>query len=347
MGTRYWHYRPLPKRGKIVLLCIVLALAGVVMGLFSWITRMPGQSYKGVLAAASPAQIELAESLRHDVRYLASEIGERNVSRRPAQLEESAQWIEHSLVDMGWRPQAQEYTVEEVSVRNIVAEFEGASRPGEIVVVGAHYDSVVGSPGANDNGSGVASLLAIARWAKQQGITPERTLRLVFFVNEEPPWFQHEEMGSLVYASECHKNEENTVAMLSLETMGYYSGAKNSQEYPLPILRRLYPTTGDFIGFVGTSKSATLVRQCVDLFRKSCDFPSEGAAIPGLVQGVGWSDHWSFQIHGYKALMVTDTAPYRYPHYHTTEDTPDKLDYGRLAKVTEGLTEVVAGLCSN
>jgi Zn-dependent M28 family amino/carboxypeptidase len=224
---------------------------------------------------------------------------------------------------------------------NLEVEIQGKTRPEEIVVLGAHYDSAIGCPGANDNGSAVASLLALARsW---RGRTPARTLRFVALANEEPPFFQTEQMGSLVYARRCRERNERVVAMLSLETMGYYSTAQGSQKYPFPV-GLFYPSRGDFIAFVGNTGNAKLVRQCVAAFRRHAQFPSEGGALPGGLPGIGWSDHWAFWQVGYPALMVTDTAPFRYPHYHTPQDTPDKLDYDRLARVVTGLEKVIGEL---
>ena len=150
-------------------------------------------------------------------------------------------------------------------------------------------------------------------------------------------------MGSRVYARRSHERGERIVAMLSLETIGYYSEAKGSQKYPFPF-GLLYPSRGNFIAFVGNTRSADLVRACIHRFRQEAQFPSEGAALPGAIEGVGWSDHWAFWQEDYPALMVTDTAPFRYPHYHSIEDTPDKLDYERLARVTEGLEKVIRSL---
>ncbi len=165
----------------------------------------------------------------------------------------------------------------------------------------------------------------------------------MWFVNEEPPYFQSAQMGSWVYAKACHDRDENVVAMISLETIGYYSDAPNSQHYPFPF-GLLYPSTADFIAFVGNTASRALVRETVASFRRHAQFPSEGAAVPGWITGVGWSDHWAFWQEGYPALMVTDTAPFRYPHYHDSTDTPDKLDYERFARVVDGLAGVVGDL---
>jgi Zn-dependent M28 family amino/carboxypeptidase len=221
-------------------------------------------------------------------------------------------------------------------------------------VVGAHYDSCYETPAANDNGSGVAATLALARRFSLSGSSlahrpgqPDRTLRFVFFVNEEPPYFQTDDMGSLVYARACKAKNENIVAMLSLETIGYYRDEPGTQRYPIAPIGWVYPGTGNFISFVGNFSSRDMVRKAIATFRSSAEFPSEGAALPGWISGVGWSDQWAFWQAGYPGVMVTDTAPYRYPHYHRQSDTPDKLDYPRMARVVEGLEAVVWRFASN
>jgi Zn-dependent M28 family amino/carboxypeptidase len=220
---------------------------------------------------------------------------------------------------------------------NIEAEVRGDTP--QILLVGAHYDSVLGAPGANDNGSGVAALLALTR--RFAGKPARQTLRFVAFVNEEPPYFQTPEMGSFVYAKRCRERGDQIAAMISLETIGYFSEASGSQNYPLPGIGAFYPTTGNFIGFVGNVQSGALVRRVVALFRQHGKIPSQGAAFPSFVPGVAWSDHWSFWQHGYPAIMITDTAPFRYPHYHSATDTPDKLDYDRFALVVSGVEKVI------
>ena len=173
-----------------------------------------------------------------------------------------------------------------------------------------------------------------------------RTVRFVLFANEEPPFFQTADMGSLVYAKRCRQRGENIVAMLSVETIGYYSERPGSQQYPPP-MGLLYPSTGDFIGFVGNVKSRHLVRELVGSFRRHAQFPSEGAALPGSMTGVSWSDQWAFWQEGYPAVMVTDTAPFRYPYYHHPADTPDRLDYERMARVVDGLRAVLVDLAGS
>ena len=275
------------------------------------------------------------------MQHLAGDIGERNLSRYP-QLNAAADWIEKSFRDAGLSPRRDSYEIRGLACHNIEVEIRGASP--EIVLVGAHYDSVFGAPGANDNGSGVAALLALAR--RFAGKETHQTLRFVAFVNEEPPNFQTPEMGSLVYAGRCKARGDRIVAMISLETIGYFSDAPRSQTYPVAALGAFYPKVGNFIGIVGNVPSRWLVRRAIAEFRSDGKIPAEGAALPAFVAGVGWSDQWSFWEHGYPGIMITDTAPFRYPHYHEATDTPDKLDYDRFALVVSSAEKLVRSLAT-
>jgi hypothetical protein len=326
-------------RGAAIRLAAVAAalLLGATGG-WACMIAMPGTSYRGPLAPLSPAEAAVAARLRADVTHLAA--APRNLDDA-AGYAAVADWIEAQLGDAGLAVTRHGYRANGRPSTNVVAERPGAERAAEIVVVGAHYDSVPACPGANDNASGVAVLLALARGLPAAPAT--RTLRLVAFANEEPPYFQTDAMGSLAYAKHCRERGDRIVAMLSLETMGYYSDEPGSQAYPFP-LSVFYPSEGNFIAFVGDYSSRALVRQVVRSFRAHARFPSEGAALPRALPGVGWSDHWSFWQHGYPALMVTDTAPFRYPHYHGYADVAEQLDYGRLARVTVALGKVLADL---
>jgi Zn-dependent M28 family amino/carboxypeptidase len=154
-----------------------------------------------------------------------------------------------------------------------------------------------------------------------------------------------DDMGSRRYAARCRSRGERIAAMLSLETIGYYTDAERSQQYPFPF-DRFYPDRGNFVGFVGNLQSRALVRRCVGAFRRTTSFPSEGLAAPGFITGIGWSDHSSFWEQGYPAVMVTDTAFFRYAPYHTHSDTPDKLSFDRMARVVAGVARVVEELAS-
>ena len=279
---------------------------------------LPGHSYRGRLEFTA-AESELAARLRAHVEALAG--AERNVD-----LERPARYIEQQLG--GTR--TQEFQSGGRRVRNIET---GAG----VVVVGAHYDTVPGSPGADDNASGVAVLIELAR----MGLPA----RFVAFANEEMPYFQSGEMGSHAWATRAHRAGDRISAMLSLEMLGYYRDAPGTQHYPPP-LGWFFPDRANFIAFVGDLGARSLVRRSVGLFRTHAKFPSEGVAAPAGIPGVTWSDHWSFREHGYPAIMVTDTAFYRYPHYHLPSDTPEKLDYLRMARVTLGLAAVIKDLAN-
>jgi Zn-dependent M28 family amino/carboxypeptidase len=264
-----------------------------------------------------------------------------------AQLNAAADFIEDSFSRAGLHPRRDTYEVRGQPCHNIEAEIPAqqgtaVSSPPPIILIGAHYDSVVGSPGANDNGTGVAATLALAR--RFVGRTPQHTMRFVAFVNEEPPYFLSDEMGSFIYAGRCKARGDKIAAMISLETIGYFSDAPHSQTYPSPGLGIFYPKVGNFIGFVSNLPSRTLLHRVITLFRKHAKIPSEGAALPGFIPGVSWSDQWSFWRYGYPGIMVTDTAPFRYPHYHSSSDTPDKLDYDRFTLVVSGMEKVIEHL---
>lgn len=320
----------------ILLVGAILAAGGFVV----WMTRMPGVTFSGPLAPLTAEEIGLHDNLKRHVEELAGRIGERNLFE-PRALDQAAGYVERIWREQGYGVASQEYQVATRTVRNLEIELPGSSRPGEVVVVGAHYDSVMNCPGANDNGSGTAAVLELARLLRDQRLA--RTVRLVAFVNEEPPYFQTGNMGSLVYARRARERGEDIVAMLSVETIGYYSDVPGSQRYPFPF-SLIYPREGNFVGFVGNAASRPLVRRAVRAFRDRDRFPSEGVAAPGWITGIGWSDQWAFWQAGYPALMVTDTAVFRYPHYHRRSDTPEKVDYDRLARVVAGLAQVVADL---
>lgn len=328
------------RRRRLLGVAAGLFAAGAVLGVWGGcqMVKMPGQSHQGPLPAMTAEQSAVSAALRGHVEHLAGTIGVREVRHTPEKLEAAAVYIEQQLAAAGYTTQAQVYTVQGRPVRNIEATLAGTDKAGEMLVLGAHYDSAHDTPAANDNGSGVAALLELARLLKDKPLP--RTVRFVAFVNEEPPYFHTEQMGSLVYARACRERGDQIVGMISLETMGYYTDAPKSQHYPAPF-GWVYPSTGNFVAFVGDWRSRQWVHDVVGTFRRHAAFPSEGTAAPSSIQGVGWSDHWSFWQAGYPALMVTDTAPFRYPHYHQVTDTPDKIDYDRMARVVIGLRDVV------
>ncbi|HEY6843756.1 MAG TPA: M20/M25/M40 family metallo-hydrolase [Thermoanaerobaculia bacterium] len=267
-------------------------------------------------------------NLHDDVFTLARDIGERNVTT-PRAYADAAAFIERSL------PEAQRQTFD--AGVNIESEAPGSE---EIIVIGAHYDSVIGSPGADDNATGVAAVIELAR--RFGRLKPARTLRFVAFANEEPPHFGTPAMGSWQYARRCRERGEKVVAMLSLETIGFFSDAPKSQTYPAK-LDLIYPNTANFIALVSNIKSRRLLRRCVQSFK---NFPVESGSLPTVIPGVAWSDQWAFWEFGYRAVLVTDTAPFRNPHYHTPADKPETIDFARLGQVVDSLESVILDLAT-
>jgi Zn-dependent M28 family amino/carboxypeptidase len=303
---------------------------------------MPGESFSGPPLQASVRENQLSEDLSRDVHTLSVDIGERNLDHF-AELERAATMIDHELSAYGYDVARVDYEVRGKTVGNIEGTKKGSTRADEVVVIGAHYDSVEGSPGGDDNASGVAAMLAIARAVAGDHLW--RTIRFVGFVNEEPPYFWHDSMGSLVYARACRTRGDNIVQMISLETMGYFSDADDSQKYPFP-LGSFYPSEGNFIAFVGNTSARDSVRDAIGTFRNSARVPSEGGVYPGFLPGIGWSDQWSFWQAGYPGIMITDTAPFRNPNYHTAHDLPPSMDFDRFAREVEGVIEVVRKFAS-
>ncbi|WP_298209457.1 M28 family peptidase [Acidovorax sp.] len=326
------------------LLRITGALAAVALLLLAAmlvVTTMPGHSHRGALPAATAEQQALAQQLRQHVTVIAAQ--EHN-ARHPAALEAAAVYLESELVSYGYQVRREEFQASGVAVRNLEVAVPSHSTPGRrTIVVGAHYDSAHETPGANDNATGTAAVLALAKRLKNLGATAQADVMFVLYTNEEPPYFKTPLMGSQVHAKVLKDRGVSVAAMLSLETMGYFSDADGSQKYPWP-LNQFYPTQGDFIAFVATTADLGLVRTAVGSFRSHAAFPSEGIAAPRFIPGVDYSDHAAYIDQGYPALMVTDTAPYRYPHYHTRQDTPDKVDFDRLARVVLGIEGVVRDL---
>ena len=318
---------------------VIALLIAIPVSCVLWMTSVPGRSHAGPLPPLPREQAQLAARLQDHVRMVASR--PHNVSH-PHELERAALYIETTLASLGYEVHQQPFRADGREVRNIevVIEPAASAKDARTLVVGAHYDSYLHAPGANDNGTGTAGVLELARLLADLRGKASLRIRLVLFVNEEPPYFKTELMGSLVCARRLKQSGEPMLGMLSLETLGFFSDEEHSQRYPPP-LGLLYPSKGNFVAFVGLTSSRALVRRTVESFRGLVPFPSVGGTAPGFIPGIDWSDHWSFEQVGIPALMVTDTALFRYPHYHTAADTPDKVDYDRLARVVSGLERVV------
>jgi Zn-dependent M28 family amino/carboxypeptidase len=254
--------------------------------------------------------------VRKDLEYLAGELGERNDGSDAsfAALRAAADYIDAELRTAGWDCRRDSFPgASQRRVDNVVAERRGSTGSGDVWVVGAHYDSVRGGPGANDNCSGVTVLLALAR--SLADYAPECTLRLVAFSNEEHPHTRRPSMGSLVYASRCRSAGERVQAMLSLETLGT-SGVQT-------------------LALVGNLRSRGLTRRLAAMLSQvPSGLAVRPVVLPGFVPGVRSSDHWSFWKQGYPAVMLTDGGPLRYRHYHRPTDTVDRVDVAKLAALS-------------
>ena len=329
-GRKEWLYLGL----RFCILIATLALGAGVM------IVMPGRSYSGPLEVLSDDEQVVRNNICRHVSMLAGSIGERNMARYPA-LQQAAHYITSCFEAEGYAVREYQFFSGNRPVRNLATQINGRDNSTTTLIVGAHYDSARGSPGANDNATGAAALLELARLLKRS--SPRLSIQFVAFVNEEPPYFQTESMGSRQYAVMASRLNQKIAGMVALETLGCYYSSPGTQQYPFG-LGLFYPSRGDFVGFVGNLSSRAMVRRSIDAFRKAARFPSEGMAAPGWFTGVGWSDHWSFWKQGIPAMMITDTALFRYPYYHTDEDTTDKIDCERAARVVSGIAQVIIEL---
>jgi Peptidase family M28 len=313
-----------------------LALTSLLIAL-SCGPKVPAHTSGGTLAAGDT----LEGRLRQHVQVLAGDIGPRSL-QRPKQLHAARDYIRKQWEGMGYSVQIESYECSAGTAENLFVEIAGTSKTW--LIVGAHYDSCNDTPGADDNASGVAALLELSR--KLHGKKLQHPLRMIAFANEEPPWFQTEDMGSLVHATACLEREDELLGMIALEMLGCYRDEAGSQEYPVAALAKLYPKEGNFLAFVTDMGSAKFMTRPFEVFKKSGLLPTQALSAPQALTGIGFSDHWSFWRMGYQAFMVTDTAFFRNPHYHESSDKPATLDYQRFTKAVQGLELVLADFLS-
>jgi hypothetical protein len=349
---------------------LVLVLVAVAAGHY-YVTRqvrwLPGESFPGM---PTRDLHQLEHALEVHIQVLAGKIGERSLYK-PEGMRAAEKYITEQFSWFGLDPQVQHYSVEakliqqtterlrrhygswlheqlpaypnelgDAALNNIWVEIPGSVNPERLLVVGAHFDTVGNSPGANDNGSGVAALLELAR--ALSSARPQVTVILVALSAEELPIGGVEgESGSSVFLDHLLERNRIPFAMVSLETMGYYSDEEGSQKYPAP-LDLYYPSQGNFVAFVSDSTSREFVRDFGGRFRHHAEIASQGATLPvGLVPDVLRSDHETYVLRGIPGMMVTDTANFRFPHYHSSNDTLDKVNIEKLARVVQGLIGAV------
>ena len=297
-----------------------------------------------------PPQVD-AQRLEAHVRHLSVDLYPRSYDQF-RKIDMAAQYVQEQLKAAGAEVSVQDVKVDETSYKNIIARFGPAVGP--VIVIGAHYDShgdasggakfrrgygpETHTPGADDNASGVAGLLELARLL---GRTPQKqSIELVAYTLEEPPHFRTEHMGSAWHARALRAEGREVNFMLALEMIGYFSDAPGSQNYPLPSMAHLYSDRGDFIALVGKLSDFSLTRHVKAVMAGATSLPVLSINAPPLLPGVDFSDHLNYWNEGFPALMVTDTAFMRNPSYHQAEDTFEKLDYGRMAKVVQAVYAV-------
>jgi Zn-dependent M28 family amino/carboxypeptidase len=272
------------------------------------------------------------------VTRLAGDIGARTY-RDLDRLARTSTYLSEQFASLGYQVTRQSFVFSGNTYHNIIAELTGNSFPETLLIVGAHYDTVSTTPGADDNASGVAGLLGLAR--ALAGARMERTVRFVAFALEEWPVYRSRRMASYHYALSLKEKNEPVEGMICLEMIGYFCDREGCQHYPFPLMNHVFPKTGNFISMVGNMRSKSFTEMIAKYFRQGADLPVVTLNAPAIVIGIDFSDHWSFGKFGYKAFMVTDTAFYRNPHYHGPTDLPDTLDYTRMSKVVEGLTTAI------
>lgn len=337
----------------VVRVVVSVGFVGVLSVFIAFMTWMPGESHRGPLPEMTLTDHNIQQGLERHVHKLATEIGSRNVVDCQGEgLEQAAQYIAETWRAEGLEPKWENFNLPPTgtshkypSVANVYVELPGQRYPDEIFVVGAHYDTHFGSPGASDNASGVAAMLEMGIMLR--GLKLDRTVRLVAFVNEELPYARTAMMGSIVHAERARRRGDNIIGMWSLETIGNYSDEPGSQHYTASFFGWIYPSEGNYIAFIGDLDSRPHVTAAIGAFRERAAFPSEGLVAPAWLAGVYRSDQWSFWKHGYPGIMITDTAPGRYDDYHRPSDTADKLEYDRIARLTHGLTLTLVSLVND
>lgn len=284
---------------------------------------------------------ETGERLRQHLRMLTVVIGERSVYR-PDNLERARAYIESFYHELGLMVENQSYDYEGLTVSNVITRIDSEDEPTRRYLLGAHYDSVAGTVGADDNAAAVAVQLEVARHLKTLAGSRQlkTTVKIASFVLEEPPTYATRHMGSRVYASKARSEGEQLEGMICLEMVGYYCHEPGCQRYPFPLMFLDYPKAGNFIGIVGNSRSKELTRSLEGAFRNNPELPVVTLTVPlngWIMPAIRLSDHSSFWNEGYRAVMVTDSAFYRNPHYHLASDTMDTLDIRRMAELVAGL----------
>ncbi len=316
------------------MLLLLLIFLILLIAFWFWVTQpLLSRAHPNSERTVDPSRLEA------HVRKLSIELGPRDESHIE-NLDRVAAYIKDEFSQTTAQVSEQVYRVQGKTYRNVIAQFGPESN--ERVIVGAHYDTAGPLPGADDNASGVAGLIELARLLGRQ--QPPLRVELVAFSLEEPPYFRTTGMGSSVHSESLRNQNVQVRAMISLEMIGYFSDMPNSQAFPVGVLSAFYPSQGNFIGVVGRLSDGLLVRRAKSAMRNVTPLPVYSINAPQFVPGVDFSDQLNYWHAGYSAMMITDTAFYRNRNYHTAQDTAEKLDYKRMAMVVEGVYAVVMDL---
>jgi Zn-dependent M28 family amino/carboxypeptidase len=324
------------RRRRIIrfMLLVTLILLFLLVVIWFWVTQpLFSRATPGAERTVDPSRLEA------HVRKLSIELTPRDATHIE-NLDSAAAYIKDEFSQTTASVSEQAYSVRGNSYRNVIAHFGPESE--ERIIIGAHYDAAGPLPGADDNASGVAGLIELARLFARQ--PPALRVELVAFSTEEPPYFRTTGMGSSVHAQSLQQQNVHVRAMFSLEMIGYFSDAPNSQFFPVGLLSAFYPSTGNFIAVIGRPGEGLLVRRTKAAMRRAAPLPVYSINAPTFIPGVDFSDHLNYWVAGYNAVMITDTAFFRNRNYHTAQDTAEKLDYRRMAMVVEGVYAAVSDL---
>jgi len=324
------------KKWKKILLGSTLLISGLLYLSYWYMIQCKGKWYgEPVENQRNSELIEIKRSLERDIAYMQN-LGPRNSVNEETytRLRQCEEWIRQRWQSQGYSVKTQTYLFEGREYSNLEIQLQGRVLPSEVIIISAQYDTLPDSPGANNNGSGVAVLFALSELLKNYA--PDRTLRLVNFVNEEDPFFGTEMMGSYQYAKISRQRREDIRVMLSLDALGIYTDKPGSQRLPFPF-SMAYPKCGNFLAFIGDFGSRKFMVEATTGFRKGSSFPIEAGVVPKWVEGAGWSDHLSFWKVGYPGIMVTDTGGFRSAYHTTKEDTMEKLDFEAMSRIVLGM----------
>jgi hypothetical protein len=332
------------KLKRVVLLLAVLFLAFLFFSY--WYTMECEGNWRGepLEKKVKMELIEINKSMESDIEYLQT-LGPRNSEndKNYKQLHQCEEWIRQKWESQGYVVNKHTFSIREKEYSNLEIEIKGRTLPAEIIIISAQYDTLPDSPGANNNGSGIAILFQLSQLLKKH--TPDRTLRLLNFVNEEDPFFGTEMMGSFQYAKRSHQLREGIKVMLSMDALGVYKDEPGSQRLPFPF-SLFYPDCGNFLAFIGNLQSRNYMVEVSKGFKKGSSFPIEVGVVPEWVKGVSWSDHSSFWKFGYPGIMVTDTGGFRSADHTNKGDTMEKLNFEAMSRIVIGMYTCAVHLTS-